>query len=473
MKFENFGRNVRFEPHRLFIPTDKDVVLAQLDECREANIRAFGSLHSWSDAAVTQGAAFDLRHLHSVRLEMQDDGSVYAEIEAGCTVDAALDYLRLHGGYTLPTYGIIGKQTIAGAIATATHGSGRASLSHYVTRVTAAAYDRHASGRARTYDWESGDDLRAARCGLGCTGIVLSVRMRVEPDYLLEERIERFERLDEILEREREYPRQQFYLIPWTWNWLAQLRRPLDPAAGATPSPTAWLLRIVRRIGVDVLLNGIVRLLSGYLQCGIQLFYRHVFPLIAGSGIHVIDHSSAILRMRHDLYVHVEMELFVPAPYIRNAAAFVEWVLRWCGGESPGMPEALTGDDFGREAVNEIRALQGSYAHDYLVTFRRVLADDTLISMTSGGEFDAWYAVSLITYQRDLKPFLEMARFLAATMASAYRARPHWGKICPLETDEIAALYPALGQFRAHCASVDPNQVFVNDFTRRALGFRR
>jgi hypothetical protein len=197
-----------------------------------------------------------------------------------------------------------------------------------------------------------------------------------------------------------------------------------------------------------------------------------VFPLITGSGMHVVDHSSRILRMRHDLYTHVEMELFVPAPHVQHAAAFVEWVLRWCGGESPELPAALLHDDFGRSVAGEVRALRGSYVHDYLVTFRRILADDTLISMTSGDGTVAWYAVSLITYQRDRAPFLAMARFVAASMAAAYGARPHWGKICPLETEEIAALYPSLPRFRDHCASVDPHQVFVNDFARRALGFR-
>jgi xylitol oxidase len=64
-----------------------------------------------------------------------------------------------------------------------------------------------------------------------------------------------------------------------------------------------------------------------------------------------------------------------------------------------------------------------------------------------------------------------MARFMATAMASAYRARPHWGKICPLNTEEIAPLYPALPRFRAHCASIDPDQAFINDFARRVLGF--
>ena len=413
----------------------------------------------------------DLRHLDNVALEVREDGSVYAEIEAGCTIDAVLAYLRSHGGYTLPTYSIIGKQSMAGAIATATHGAGRASISHYISSICVAAYDRE--GKACIYEWSEGDELRAARCGLGCSGIVLSVRIRVEPDYLVEENTLWFERIEQVVSQERDYPRQQFYLVPWKWGWYAQLRRPLARRAGDGPGVAAHLHRALRRIGADMALNGAVRLLCGPLgsPSGIRWFYRRVFPLVAQSGMHVIDHSSQILKMRHDLYTHVEMELFVPARHLIHSAAFVEWMLRCCGGESHQMPDVLRDDALGPSVAVEVEALKGSYVHDYLITFRQVLRDDTLISMTSGDEADAWYAISLITYRRDITAFSRMAGVMARAMASAYRARPHWGKICPLDTETIAALYPSLPEFRAHCASVDPQQVFVNDFVRRALGF--
>lgn len=472
MTLHNFGRNVRFEPARVLTPADRNGVLACLDQWRGGAIRAFGGLHSWSQTAVAAFTALDLRHLDKVAIQTLDDGTLCVEIEGGCTIDAVLDYLRPYG-YTLPTYGIIGKQTIAGAIATATHGSGPSSLSHYPLRVSVAAYNPR-DGRARVYEWDGGDALLAARCALGCAGIVLSVRMPIVPDDLIDERLQWFERLDQVLDCERENPRQQFYLIPWSWTWLAQLRRPVEPGSGGRPGVSALLDRVFFRfLGVDVVMNGVVRLLAGYAHtpAGIRAFYRRVFPVITGPGKRVIDRSHHLLRMRHDLYRHVEMELFVPAPHLRRAIQLVEWVLRWCGGESPAMPDGLADDDFGRDVAAEARALSGSYVHDYPITIRRVLADDTLISMTGGGEAGPWYAVSLITYQRDRAPFLRIAGFLAAAMASAYGARPHWGKICPLGTADLAALYPALPRFRAHCASVDPHQVFVNDFARRALGF--
>ena len=471
MTLENFGRNVRFQPRHLLVPTDKNAVLAFLEQYRGHRIRAIGRLHSWSEVSAGQDVVLDLRHLDNVALEVQEDGSVYAEIEAGCTIDGVLAYLRSHGGYTLPACAIIGKQSMAGAIATATHGAGRASLSHYVSRICVAAYDRE--GKARMYEWDDGDELRAARCGLGCSGIVLSVRMRVEPDYLVEENTQWFERIEQVVSQESSYPRQQFYLVPWNWGWYAQLRRPVALRAGAGPGIAARLHRALRRVGVDMALNGAVRVLSGPLRSpsGIRWFYRRVFPLVAQSGMHVIDHSSQILKMRHDLYTHVEMELFVPRQHVIHSAAFVEWMLRCCGGESRQRPEVLLDDDLGPNVAAEVEALKGSYVHDYVITFRQVLRDDTLISMTSGDEADAWYAISLITYQRKITAFSGMASVMARAMASAYHARPHWGKICPLETEAIAALYPSLPRFRAHCASVDPQQVFVSDFVRRALGF--
>jgi len=46
-----------------------------------------------------------------------------------------LDRLHAMTDRTLPTLGVIKRQTISGAVSTGTHGSGRPSLSHFVTGV--------------------------------------------------------------------------------------------------------------------------------------------------------------------------------------------------------------------------------------------------------------------------------------------------------------------------------------------------
>jgi FAD/FMN-containing dehydrogenase len=470
MTFENFGRNLRFTPAQVVTARTTADVIACLDRYRDRKIRAVGRLHSCSEVPVGDEVVLDLGSMKGISLEHGHGNLVSVRIEAGCTIEEVLEYLRSHGGYTLPTYSMISRQTVVGAIATATHGAGRPSLSHYVSAVSVAAYDAE-SGRARVYEWDSGDELRALRCSLGRAGIVLAVRVAVESDYLIEERTSWFTTIEEILEQEPAFPLQQFYLVPWSWRWYAQLRRAHDRKSGARRSSTADLQRYLRRVGVDALLNGIVKLLSNTIGWGtaVQWLYRWLFPLIARPGMLVTDHSKHLLLMRHDFYIHVEMELFVPASCITRAAAFVEWALRRCAGEPVPLPQRIAHDRFGAGIEDAFDSL--SYVHDHVITIRRVLRDDALISMTADNGTDVWYAISLMTYQRDRGPFLQMSALVARAMTSAYGARPHWGKICPLDAADIVALYPALPRFRAHCSSVDPDQVFANAFTKRVLGF--
>jgi FAD/FMN-containing dehydrogenase len=464
----NFGGNIWFEPGVIVAPRNEREVVEHLDRFRDGKVRAIGRLHAWSDAAACNEVVLDLRHLRRLALVPSGAGTLDVEIGAGCTIDEVLDFLRAHGGYTLPTMGMTGRQTLAGAIATATHGAGRHSLSHYVRAARVAAYD--STGAARIYEWSDGDALGAIRCGVGCAGIVLSVRMGAEADYLIDERTQWFDRLEQVLREETGWPLLQFYLVPWSWRWFAQRRRRLTAEPETGPGVAAMLFRVMRLIGVDLVFNGAVRLLSGTLGSGaaIRAWYRHAFPVYARPGMHMVDWCRNVLMMRHDLYRHVEMELFVPASRVEPAAAFVEWLLRQCGGESTLPPASLEPGRAGRVAA-AAAALRGRYVHDHPILFRKVLGDDALISMTSGGE-GAWYAISLITYSRRLQPFEEMAGVAARAMSEAYGARPHWGKLCPLDVARLAPLYPDMPRFRAHCATVDPRRVFVNDFAARCLG---
>ena len=472
MTLVNFGQNVRFQPTVVATPRSKNDVVECFARYRGKEIRAVGRLHSWSDVAATSGVVLDLRHLNRITVHHADNGTAEADIEAGCTVGQTLDYLRSHGGFTLPTFGMIRGQTVAGAIATATHGAGRASLSHYVRAMTVAAFTPDGA-EPRVYEWKSGPALAAARCALGCSGIVLSVRMAIEREQLFEEHTRWSDRLEDLLEDESRYPRQQMYLVPWAWRWFAQQRRELPGTAGVPAPWSAYPYRALRFVGVDLVMNGAARTLSRQLRwpAAVRWHFRHVFPRLVRSGARVVDTPARLLMMRHDLFAHVETELFVPAQDVTRAAALVEWLLRTCAGESIPLPAALPAGAFDGGEMTALEQLAGRYVHDHPITARKVLADDALISMTSSESRTAWYAFSLVTYRRDIAPFLEMARILSGVMARAYGARPHWGKVCPLPADEIARLYPRLPQFRQQCAAVDPHGVFVNDFARHTLGF--
>ena len=98
-----------------------------------------GRLHSWSDATVCEDVLLDLRHLDSIVVHA-DNSSPFVEAGAGCQIKRLLRNLQ-KSKHTLPSLGLIDEQTVAGAIATGTHGSGRNSLSHYVQAVCVACYN--------------------------------------------------------------------------------------------------------------------------------------------------------------------------------------------------------------------------------------------------------------------------------------------------------------------------------------------
>jgi hypothetical protein len=113
----------------------------------------------------------------------------------------------------------------------------------------------------------------------------------------------------------------------------------------------------------------------------------------------------------------------------------------------------------------------GTYVQQYPFFFRRVLPEDTLISMSSGSA-EAMYSISVFTYSRPAAraPYYAFCLWLARCMVRLFGARLHWGKHFPLAEADIASPYPELGKFKELCRRTDPNGVFRNGYTRRVLG---
>lgn len=465
-RIANFGANVVSHPQVIVAPRTEEEVLAALAEHRGRKFRAVGRLHSWSQAAQADDVLVDLRHLDHVELTREADGPL-ATIGGGCQIKRALAELAQHG-LTLPTLGLISEQTIAGATATGTHGSGRHSLSHYLIEVRLAHYDP-ASGEPLVRVIHEGDELRAARCSLGCLGIVLSVGLRPPPKYRIEEWMQRHDSLESVLAEESQTPLQQFYLIPWLWTYLVQHRRESDRPR----SLLAGLYRVYWFLTMDLGLHLLIRFLVQTLQSDrlVRWFYRHVALLTAVRGWHVVDDSADMLVMEHELFRHIEIEVFVQRTELPAALDYLRELLEHCGGNGAGLSPATR--DRLREAglEGELSSLLGKYVHHYAICVRRVLPDDTLISMTAGDE-QPRYALSLISYARPQRreSFFVFADFLARSMAALFDARPHWGKICPLDASTLEKLYPDLPAFREVCRHLDPRQSFGNEWTKCVLG---
>ena len=461
----NFGRNQVLKPSAFYTPADEQEILQILDRHRGQRIRAVGRLHSWSDAVLSDDVLLDLRRLNAVQLHSEGDQLV-AEVGAGCQIKRLLKELNRHDA-TLQSLGLITEQTIAGAISTGTHGSGRHSMSHYVEGVRLARYDA-STGKVVIDELSAGEPLQAARCSLGSLGIILSVRIHCREQYNVKEHFTETRRLSHVLDAEASFPLQQFYLIPWRWSYFIQHRREDD-------QPRSRLARLYRIywLGVmDYALHLQILLMERVLRSrrSIRFSFRHIVPAFLIRNWKVTDRSSSMLVMKHEAFRHIEIELFVPRDQLADALDFAQETIEVAGGRQ----STLSADNQQRiEGIGmqeDLARLHDQYFHHYPICVRRVLPDDTLISMASGSGQD-WYALSFISYAKPARRagFHLFARFMARSMSRLFHARPHWGKVCPLEADELTSLYPRFDAFRTICNTLDPQGVFQNDWTTALL----
>ena len=468
----NFGRNVVYEPRHRYTPRTEEEVLAILAKHRDGRVRVQSTGHSWSRIVEADDALVRLSHFTSIVVEAGSSGPV-ARIGAGATLGQVVAALR-KTDYSLPTLGAITRQTVAGATATATHGTGSSSLSSFVRSVRLACYD--AGGNPMIKTITNGDELLAARASLGCMGIILEMTLELVPRFWMHEVMRPHEGLDAVLAQEAEWPQQQFLVFPYGWRWYAYHRKRVPRPDARALRALTWY-RVYDVLIVELVMHGLVKTVQGVARLfgtgAIRAFWTRLLPPVM-RGMPVTGESPAVLTLHtahHHTFGHVEMELFVPKAHLRAAVAFVQEAVPFMAGETKEVSSGLRAELEGVGLLEEYRALHGSFAYHYVIFFRHILAEDTLLAMNEGGER---YSMSFFSFEapRRREGYYAACRVLARAFARLYSARPHWGKYNPLTAGELGALYPRLGRFREICRAHDPHVVFQNAYTKTLFGSR-
>jgi hypothetical protein len=466
----NFGKNVVYEPRHRYTPRTVEEVLAILARHRGGQIRVQGAGHSWSGIVEATDVLVSLANFSDVTVEEGPGGHV-ARVGAGATIENILAALR-KTAFSLPTVGAITRQTIAGATATATHGTGSASLSSFVRIVRLACYDAGGNPIIKTIC--GGRELLAARASLGSLGVILELTLELVPRFWIHELMKMHDSLESVLDEEAEWPQQQFLVFPYGWRWYAYHRRRVPEPDARTLRRLRWF-RVYDALVVEWGLHSLVKAMLGSARLfgarAVTGFWKRMLPPLMRS-MPVSGSSETILTLHtrhHHTYRHVEMELFVPKEHLRAAAAFLQEAIPYFAGVSAVVSPSLGVELTRVGLLDEYQALRGQYIHHYLIFFRRVLGEETYLAMNEGGER---YSISLFTFEPEgrRRTYYAVCAFLARAFARLYSARPHWGKYNPLTAAEIAPLYPGLERFREICMAHDPNGVFQNAYTKVVIG---
>jgi L-gulono-1,4-lactone dehydrogenase len=424
--WSNWTGDQRCAPAAIARPASEAELVAAVRTAVERGdgVCAVGSGHSFTDAACTGGAMVDLVRMQRVLAADPTTGLV--TVEAGITLHRLGAELAARG-IALENQGDIDAQTLAGATATATHGTGvrfrNLSAGIAALRLVTAGGD--------VLELSDGDDLLAARVGIGALGVVSAITLRCVPRFTLQRHDaprplkETLERLDEHVDGNDHF---EFWVFPYTRTALTRTCR---RSAREPSPPPAWR----RRLQEDVVENRLLELVCRTGRAAPRAVPR-LNRLVAGamSESRVEDYSHNVFATERRVRFN-EMEYAIPRAHARDA---VERALEAI--ERPRLPIAFP---------LEVRFAAG---------------DDAFLS--TAHERETCY---IAVHQYRGMEFETCFRAIEGVMDS-YGGRPHWGKRHYQTAATLAGRYPGWARFQDVRARLDPGGAFTNDYARRVLG---
>ncbi len=431
-RWTNWAGSVTTDAAAVVRPRDVEEAAVTLrTAAREGRtVRPLGTGHSFTGVAAPDGGiAVDLAHWSGIVHADRTTGLV--TVRAGTLLhrlNVELDQL----GLAMPNLGDIDQQTLAGALATGTHGTG-ARLGGLATQVAALEL-LLPDGTVRSCSAADSPELfAAARVGLGALGVITTVTLRCVPAFSLaaDEHPERLqhvlERFDELADHNDHF---EFYWFPHGDHTLVKRNNRLP--AEATPQPLHPVRSFVE-----------YRLLENSAFGALCRLGRAAPPLVRP----LTRVSGATWSARS--YSDTSYKVFVT----RRSVRFVET-------EYAVPRETLV--DLITELRQAARRLENPVMFPVEV---RVAAPDDLWLSTAYRRPTAYVAV----HQYRGMPFKEWFDVFQS-LAGAVGGRPHWGKMHHLDAKTLRERYPRFDDFRRVRAELDPGGLLRNRYLDRVLG---
>jgi FAD-linked oxidoreductase len=432
--WRNWAGTATAAPARWSRPRSEAEIAAAVKDAAAAGltVRALGSGHSFTAVAATTGVALDLSGWTGITAADTRTGLV--TVRSGTRLRAL--NAELSGlGLAMANLGDIDVQTLAGALATGTHGTG-ARLGGLATQVEGLELVL-ADGSVAACSASSRPELfAAARIGLGALGVVTSVTLRCVPAFTLlaDERPvpvdEVLEQFDTLAEGNDHF---EFYWFPYGRNALVKRNNRVPrPSGGTVPPPLPawrrfWEFEVMENAGFGAL-------------CRLGRARPRLIPALN-------RFSSSALSAR--TYTETSHRVFVTPRRVR----FTE--------SEYAVPRESLG-----HVITELRRAVPRLADPVMfpVEVRVAAADDIWLSTAHGRE-SAYVAI----HQYTGLPYQDYFDRFESIMAEV-AGRPHWGKMHSLDAARLGSLYPRFDDFRRVRAEVDPEGRFGNAYLTRVFG---
>jgi L-gulonolactone oxidase len=433
--WRNWAGNVFCRPEEFASPQSVEEIADLVRRRYQSGkrVKATGSGHSFSRIAGNDGAL-------SISLDRLSADISINSAESTVTVPSGIrlaDFVRIaaENGMAPANLGAVIEQTLAGAIATGTHGTGLsfgglADLTVGFESVTGKGDIKTISRASDPSGWA------ALAVGLGSLGIITRITMKCESAFRL--RLEEIPAaLDETLERLGEYNKARnfgFWLFPGTGRVL--LRKFEETAEEPDPpSPVAqWVESALLR-------NGLHEACLSMSQLG-------ALPVHAAN-----DFVRRKVLGRSSIRVGTPAEIFTSKIRIR------QHVIEFSVPYEQALP-----------AIKAVRAVadSGHYPAHSPIDVRFCGPDEAWLGLSHGRRS---CLIGCVVYQPFGIPIGSSAYFRKIDDAlRPFYARPHWGKLHYRTAQDLAPLYDRWYSFLEIRDRLDPARIFSNDYLDMVLG---
>jgi xylitol oxidase len=410
----NWARNQSYSAARIHHPE----TVAEVQRLVRAGttVRALGSRHSFNRVADSTGDLISLSRLD--RVTALDRARRTVTIEGGVRYGELGAYL--HGqGFALENLASLPHISVAGAVSTATHGSGERNRN--LAAAVSAMQIVGAGGELITVARDThGDRFRGMVVALGALGIVTSLTLDVVPTFDVRQEV--YERLP--------------------FEELCRHFDAIQAAAYSVSLFTSWRSDVVE-----------------------QLWLKRVVTSREPASVPLPDTFFGATRAGEDLHPLPGISAESCTPQMGRAGAWHDRLPHFRLEHTPSNGDELQSEYFvpRAHAVAALRALMRIgplIASRLLVSEIRTVAADALW-------LSPCYDRDSVAFHFTWRPDWLAVRTILPTIEEAlapFGARPHWGKLFSMDAATLRSRYERMNDFRELLAEYDAAGTFRNAF---------
>src|SRR6195256_5459356 len=411
-KLTNWAGNLEYGTDRLYSAYSLEEVRSYVK--KQNKLKALGTRHCFNNIADSTDNFLSLKTMDEVVALSPEARTV--------TVDAGMTYGQLcpllHSkGYALHNLASLPHISIAGAISTATHGSGEKN-GNLATAVSALEIVTAAGEAVKLSRQRDGGGFRGAVVGLGALGVITKVTLDIQPTFLM-----------------RQYVYENMPLAEMKDHFDA-----IQSSAYSVSLFTDWQNQRINEVWFKSSME------EGQAFDATPEFFG---AKRATKNLHPIAELSA---------ENCTEQMGVPGPWYERLPHFRMGFTPSAGKEL--QTEYFVPRQHAVEAILAVERLRDQVSPYLMISEIRAIAADNLwlspcyeqpcVSIHFTWKQD-WPAVSKLipVIEKELAPF---------------KARPHWGKLFTISPAKLKSCYKKLPDFIQLCKKYDPQGKFRNEF---------